>query len=50
MAKGIALIYDVNNLESFNAIRNKWMKNIVLHKKNNARMILLGNKIDLNNE
>lgn len=48
-ADGILLLYDVNNIDSFNNI-NYWIKNIKDYSKNDKLVLyLIGNKIDLPN-
>ena len=48
-ADGILLMYDITNRESFEAISN-WMKGIIDRKGNDFPIILVGNKIDKENE
>lgn len=43
---GIILTYDVTNRESFNHLK-KWIDSIMTFKNENARIIIVGNKIDL---
>ena len=45
-ADGILLMYDITNKESFQSIP-EWIKNIKEKRGNNFPIILLGNKIDL---
>ena len=46
MAHGIILMYDITNIESFNILK-EWIKNAKESKGNDFPMILLGNKLDL---
>ena len=48
-ADGIILVYDVTNNDSFVAIKG-WMESLREIKGNNFPVILVGNKIDLNEE
>ena len=48
-ADGILLLYDITNRESFTAI-SEWMKSIKEIKNDDFPIILIGNKIDLENE
>ena len=48
-ADGILLMYDITNRESFDAISN-WMKGIIDRKGNDFPIVLVGNKIDKENE
>ena len=43
---GIILTYDVTHRESFNHLK-KWIDSIMTFKNENARIIIVGNKIDL---
>lgn len=45
---GIALVYDVTKLETFQAIR-KWVKDVHQYADSNVNLILVGNKCDLPN-
>ena len=45
-ADGVILIYDITDVKSFQSI-SEWIKNVKEMKRNNFPMILLGNKIDL---
>ena len=45
-ADGVILIYDIGNLESFEAVEN-WIKSIREIGKDNLPIILVGNKCDL---
>jgi GTPase SAR1 family protein len=44
-SKGIILVFDLSNLESFFRLNN-WMTSIFEHKANDAVCIMLGNKSD----
>lgn len=46
---GIILTYDVTNRESFNNLK-KWIDSIMNFKKENATIIIVGNKIDLSRQ
>ena len=48
-ADGILLLYDITDKNSFNAISG-WMKSIKEIKRDDFPIILIGNKIDLENE
>jgi small GTP-binding protein len=50
-AQGIILVYDVNNLESFENLKY-WLQSINLNlgDQNNIKKIIIGNKIDLSRE
>ena len=48
-ANGILLIYDITNKSSFNSIE-QWMDNIAEISSTNTKVILVGNKCDLNGE
>jgi len=45
-AHGIALVYDVTNLQSFNNIR-KWIQDVHTFAEQNVNLVLIGNKCDL---
>ena len=47
-AQGIIFVYDVNNIESFQNLKN-WIKNPD-YEKRNVKIIIVGNKIDLKKE
>ena len=47
-AQGIIFVYDVNNRESFQNLKN-WIKNPD-YEKRNVKIIIVGNKIDLKKE
>ncbi len=47
-AQGIIFVYDVNNIESFQNLKN-WIKNPD-YEKRNLKIIIVGNKIDLKKE
>ena len=47
-AQGIIFVYDVNNKESFQNLKN-WIKNPD-YEKRNVKIIIVGNKIDLKKE
>jgi Ras-related protein Rab-1A len=49
-AHGILLVYDVTDRESFNNIANQWMGEVGKYAQNNVRLILVGNKSDLENK
>ncbi len=46
-ALGIILVYDITNKSSFKNI-SRWFKELKDHADNNALIILVGNKLDLN--
>ena len=48
-ADGILLMYDITNIETFNAIKG-WIKSIKEIKPNDFPIILIGNKCDLESE
>ena len=48
-ANGILLIYDITNKDSFNSI-GKWMESIDEVSSANTKVILVGNKIDMEGE
>ena len=48
-ADGVILIYDIGNLESFEAVEN-WIKSIREIGKDNLPIILVGNKCDLSDD
>ena len=48
-ADGIILMYDITNRDSFKTI-SKWWKNILDNKEKDFPVILVGNKIDLEDE
>ena len=48
-ADGVILIYDIGNLESFEAVDN-WIKSIREIGKDNLPIILVGNKCDLSDD
>ena len=48
-ANGILLIYDITNKNSFNSI-GKWMESIDEVSSANTKVILVGNKIDMEGE
>ena len=43
---GIVLTFDVTNLESYNHV-NKWMTSIETHADSSVCKILVGNKVDM---
>ena len=47
-AQGIIFVYDVNNIKSFQNLKN-WIKNPD-YEKRNVKIIIVGNKIDLKKE
>ena len=47
-ANGVILVYDVNNDNSFKGLNN-WLNEIKNNCKNDVSVMLVGNKIDLNN-
>jgi len=48
-ALGFILMYDITNDESFNAVRD-WVTQIKTYSWDNAKVVLVGNKSDLNSE
>lgn len=48
-AMGFILMYDVTNEESFNAVQD-WSTQIKTYSWDNAQVVLVGNKCDLNDE
>ena len=46
---GIALVYDITDKESFNAIHN-WVGEVKKHAGANTAMLLVGNKCDMSND
>ena len=46
---GLILVYDITRMESFNNI-NKWLQTIKEENDENVKLILVGNKSDLENE
>eukprot|EP01045_Picozoa_sp_COSAG04_P002136 COSAG04_NODE_75_length_28792_cov_4.615272_22_plen_131_part_00 len=44
---GILLVYDVTDRQSFESIRNRWVKDVAQHAPETALKILLGNKCDM---
>uniref|UniRef100_A0A3B3DC73 small monomeric GTPase n=2 Tax=Oryzias melastigma TaxID=30732 RepID=A0A3B3DC73_ORYME len=48
-AMGFLLMYDISNLESFNAVKD-WATQIKMYSLNNAQVILVGNKCDLEDD
>jgi small GTP-binding protein len=48
-ASGIILVYDVTNIDSFESITN-YIYKIKEHGSSNVQLILVSNKVDLNNE
>ena len=49
-ADGCLLVYDIANRESFEECKNYYIKNIIERCKKNAKIILLGNKTDLEDQ
>ena len=47
-AQGLILVYDITSIKSFENI-NKWIETIK-NENNNVKLLLVGNKIDLNNQ
>ncbi|KAH3744850.1 GTP-binding protein yptV1 [Pelomyxa schiedti] len=47
-AHGIMLLFDINDMESFNHIRSSWLSECQAHS-DHAALILVGTKIDLGN-
>ena len=45
-AKAIMLVYSIDNMESFGDIGSNWLDNS-LNSANSARVVLVGNKVDL---
>ncbi|XP_018427246.1 PREDICTED: ras-related protein Rab-3D [Nanorana parkeri] len=48
-AMGFLLMYDISNLESFNAVQD-WATQIKTYSWDNAQVLLVGNKCDLEDE
>ena len=48
-AQGLILVYDITSLKSFENI-NKWLETIKNENNKNVKVILVGNKIDLENK
>ena len=46
-AEGILLVYDVTDRQSFENIRNWWIKDVAHHAPETALKILIGNKCDM---
>ena len=46
-AMGILLVYDVTDRQSFENIRNWWIKDVAQHAPETALKILIGNKCDM---
>jgi len=44
---GALLVYDITRFNSFNSIEQKWIKDFSKHVKSNIPYVLIGNKIDL---
>ena len=49
-AYGILLFFDINNKQSFENIMDKWMSNIKDVDQTDKEIILIGNKIDVNDK
>ena len=47
---GALLVYDITRYNSFNSIEQKWIKDFSKHVKSNIPYVLIGNKIDLEQE
>ena len=47
---GALLVYDITRYNTFNSIEQKWIKDFSKHVKNNIPYVLIGNKIDLEQE
>ena len=48
-AKAIMLVYSIDNMESFGDIGSNWLDNS-LNSANGARVVLVGNKVDLDGQ
>ena len=48
ISDGILLVYDITSRESFNKL-SMWIEAISLHSYRNVKVILIGNKLDLEN-
>jgi small GTP-binding protein len=48
-AQGIMLVYDVTKERTFTNV-SKWLRNIEENAVDNVRIVLVGNKIDLENQ
>ncbi|KAJ5072769.1 small gtp binding protein rab8 [Anaeramoeba ignava] len=46
-AKGVLLVYDITNQNSFNNIKTRWIEDIKKNLNKTLQMILIGNKNDL---
>ncbi len=48
-ANGLILVYDITSIKSFENI-NKWLETIKRENNKNVKLLLVGNKIDLENQ
>jgi Ras-related protein Rab-1A len=49
-AQGIIVVFDVTNRDSFKNLQKGWMKDIVKYSSPNVSTLIVGNKVDLQNE
>ncbi|CAG2180715.1 unnamed protein product, partial [Oppiella nova] len=46
-ALGVLLVYDITNRKSFDNIKSRWIKHINDHTRKGVKMVIIGNKCDL---